>query len=272
MKPGHVVYIRLKGNFVSEKNQDLWSTECWYTLNNIPQNEPGFANEVEKPKGDNMLTEAEKDAGWMLLFDGKTTKGWRGYQTEKIGSSWKVRNGILTLDGPKKDGRMIDAGNILTDQPYENYELALEWNIAPGGNSGIIYNVVEMEGVGNPWETGPEMQILDNAMHPDAKFRTHRAGDLYDMIECKFVTVKPAGEWNSVRLIVNKGKVQQWQNGYKVVEYDMNDASWPEMIAKSKFKDMPHFGKSASGHICLQDHNDVVSFRNIKIRLLDKGL
>ena len=127
-----------------------------------------------------------------------------------------------------------------------------------------------MEGEDNDyvWQTGPEMQVLDNACHPDAQIETHRAGDLYDMIACKYETVKAAGEWNQVRLIINNGKVEHWLNGKKLVEYEMFTEEWTKMIANSKFKDMPDFGKARKGHISLQDHSDRVYYRNIKLREL----
>ena len=118
------------------------------------------------------------------------------------------------------------------------------------------------------WQTGPEMQILDNTCHPDTKYPTHRAGDLYDMIETKYVTVKPAGEWNQIRLVSNNGVIEHWQNGHMVVRYDNTSDEWVEMIKNSKFKDMPAFGKSSSGFVTLQDHGDPVFFKNIKIREL----
>jgi cytochrome c len=118
------------------------------------------------------------------------------------------------------------------------------------------------------WQTGPEMQVLDNSCHPDTRFSSHRAGDLYDLIECKYVTVKPAGEWNKVRIIKNNGQVEHWLNGVKVVEFEMYTDQWLEMINKSKFKDMPDFGRAQKGKISLQDHGDRVWYRNIKIKTL----
>ncbi len=209
----------------------------------------------------NTLSRAEVKAGWELLFDGKTTKGWHNFNKKTIGKSWMVADGTLMLDG----GENAEGGDILTDYAYENFEFNIEWKISPCGNSGIIFNVVEDEKYVYPWLTGPEMQILDNACHADAKFSTHRAGDLYDMIECSQVTVKPAGEWNTVRLIKNNGKVEHWLNGVKVVEYEMYTNEWFEMIKHSKFKDMEDFGRAKEGKISLQDHGNIVWFRNIKV-------
>jgi cytochrome c len=129
-----------------------------------------------------------------------------------------------------------------------------------------MYNVVESDEYAYVWNTGPEMQVLDNICHPDARIEKHRAGDLYDMIATKFVTVNPGGEWNYARLISNKGQVEFWLNGYKLAEFTMFTPQWSEMIKNSKFKDMPGFGMARKGHISLQDHGDLVWFRNIKIR------
>jgi len=144
----------------------------------------------------------------------------------------------------------------------------MEWKISDCGNSGIIYNVAENDNYDYVWQTGPEMQILDNVCHPDAEIITHRAGDLYDMVSCSEETFTGANKWNQVRLIVNNGKTEHWLNGKKVVEFEMFSEEWKEMIAKSKFKDMDGFGTIRRGHIALQDHGDRIAFRNIKIRKL----
>lgn len=266
MKEGHVLHFRIVQPFVSENDRELWTTEAWYTMNKIPQDQPGFSNPVSSVES-NTLTKKEKEEGWKLLFDGETTDGWRNFQSESIGSAWKVSNGTLYLDDTnKKDWQIVDGGDIMTDQPYDNYILELEWMIEEGGNSGVIYHVQENDKYDYVWQTGPEMQILDNVNHPDGRIEKHRSGDLYDMIETKFVTVNPPMQWNKVRLVSNNGKMEHWLNGYKVVEYNMNESSWEEMIENSKFSDMPGFGKAKKGHIALQDHGDKVWFRNIKIK------
>ena len=268
MKPNHVVYIHLPYYWNSENGNQLWSTECWYTLNNIPDNNPG-ENRTAQTIAPNTLTEKEKAAGWKLLFDGRTMDGWRNFKKQTIGSSWIIEDDAIHLNATKNPSghwQAADGGDIITDGKYENYELRLDWKIAPCGNSGIMYNVVEGDEYDFVYQTGPEMQVLDNTCHPDAMYPMHRAGDLYDMIECKYETVKPAGEWNQARLIIKDGHVQHWLNGHKVVEFQMFDDSWRNMIANSKFKDMPGFGKARKGHISLQDHGDQNWFRNIKIR------
>jgi cytochrome c len=264
MQPNHVVYLRLKGTFRSTANRSLWSTEGWYTLNQIPANQPGFKN--VKMRDHNVLAESEVKEGWKLLFDGKTTSGWHSFKRDKAGNAWIVRDGALMLNKPANAPNDLEGGDLVTVDEYENFELSLDWKIEKCGNSGIIFNVTDEKN--NVWETGPEMQVLDNTCHPDARIEKHRAGDLYDLIESQFVAVNPAGEWNSVRLISNKGKYEFWLNGYRVVSFEMHTSEWDELVSKSKFKDMPAFGKAKKGHIALQDHGNQVWFRNIKIREL----
>lgn len=209
----------------------------------------------------NQLSASEQKQGWKLLFDGQSPNGWRNYRSKTINPQWKVVDGTLTL--AEKGG-----GDIITENQYENFELNLEWRIQDCGNSGIFFGVVEDTSYCCVFFTGPEMQILDDKCHPDNKLENHRAGALYDMITCSKPTVKPAGEWNQIRLVKKNGKVEQWQNGTKVVEYTMWTPEWDAMVAKSKFKDWKGFGKYKKGHLALQDHGDVVSFRNIKLKEL----
>jgi hypothetical protein len=211
----------------------------------------------------NSLTEAQQFEGWQLLFDGKSTAGWRNFNSATIGDAWIIDDEALHLDKTKA-GR----GDIITDREYENFELQLEWKIDSCGNSGIIFNVVEDPKYKYIWQTGPEMQVLDNECHPDAKIIKHRAGDLYDLISCSTETVRPAGEWNQVRIISNNGAYQFWLNGTNVVDFTMHTPEWDEMVANSKFNDMADFGKATRGHIALQDHDDKVWYRNIMIREL----
>lgn len=219
----------------------------------------------------NRLTTSEEAEGWILLFNGKDLSGWSNYNKSTIGKNWVIDDEAIHLNAENKedgDWQAADGGDIIFDQEFENYELCLDWKIGKCGNSGIIFNVKESSDIPYPWHTGPEMQVLDNTCHPDAKIVTHKAGDLYDLVECSEVTVKPAGEWNSIRLIVNNGHLEQWQNGVKVVETEMWTPEWKEMIANSKFKDMPLFGTVKQGKIALQDHGDPVWFRNIRIKPL----
>ena len=227
-------------------------------------------NSSKQVTGANQLSREEKEEGWQLLFDGNTTKGWHKYGSDPAGKAWKIKEGCLQLDTTvKENGQIKDGGDIITDQEFENFELQLEWKISKDGNSGIIFYIHEDKVKYNwPWETGPEMQILDNNGHPDAKIIKHRAGDLYDLISCSTETVKPYGEWNLAKIKCSNGKLDLYLNGENVVTTTLWDENWKKMVAGSKFRNMPGFGTYKKGHIGLQDHGNEVCFRNIKIRKL----
>lgn len=222
------------------------------------------------PVGNNQLTEKETKEGWQLIFDGTSTKGWHKYGGAPVGSAWKVANGELYLDTTIKEGWQIkDGGDMVSDNEYENFHLKLDWKIAKDGNSGIIFYVHEdTTKYKYAWMTGPEMQVLDNAGHPDSKIQKHRAGDLYDLISVSKETVKPAGEWNQAEVIANKGALEFMLNGTSVVKTTMWDEGWKKMIAASKFKEFPGFGTYQKGKLMLQDHGNTVWYRNIKIKKL----
>lgn len=219
---------------------------------------------------ENVLTSDEKNEGWLLLFDGKTTKGWHKYGGQAVGSAWRVRDGYLYLDTSEKENWQIkNGGDIVSDEEFENFHLKLEWKIAKNGNSGIIFYIHEDKSKYNwPWETGPEMQVLDNNGHPDAKIIKHRSGDLYDLISCSKETTRPYGEWNLAEVKCVNGKLDLYLNGENVVSTTVWDNSWRKLVAGSKFKNMPGFGTYKKGRIGLQDHGDEVCFRNIRIKRL----
>ena len=163
----------------------------------------------------------------------------------------------------------MNAGDIVTDESFNDFDLKLEWKISKNGNSGIIFYIQdEPKKYDYIWYTGPEMQILDNDGHSDGKIIKHRAGNLYDLIEGKEGVVKAVGEWNQVEIISNKGKLDLLLNGVTVVSTIVGDDNWRNLIAGSKFKTKPDFGKVFSGHIGLQDHGNEVWFRDIKIKKL----
>ena len=217
---------------------------------------------------------AQDDAAeFESLFDGASLDAhWHTYGGGDVGAAWAIAEdgGSFHLDAAEKDadGHVVGGGDIVTDASFDAYELILEWRIADCGNSGIIYNVTESEEYPYPWMTGPEMQILDDTCHPDAKIRTHRAGDLYDMVEGDSTAVRPAGEWNEARLVVRDGRVEHHLNGVRMVGYANEGEAWEAMIAESKFAEMPGFGKTTGGRIALQDHGDEVHFRNVRVREL----
>jgi cytochrome c len=271
MKAGHVVYVRLKNKFVSELNHPLWVTEGWYTMNNIPENNLGQVV-PHTLLADNTLSEWEKQQGWQSLFDGQNLNNFRNFRKNSIGTGWIIQENAIHLNAVKNPNghwQAADGGDIITNNEYENYEFSIDWKIGNCGNSGIIYNVVESDKYDYIWQTGPEMQVLDNACHPDARIEKHRAGDLYDLIKCKYETVKTAGEWNRAVLKVDNGHVEHWLNGVKVVDYQLGTKEWDALVAKSKFPGLSKdFGTARKGHIALQDHGDKVWYKNIKIRPL----
>lgn len=219
----------------------------------------------------NTLTAAEKQEGWILLFDGTTLNGWRNFNKQTIGSSWKVEDGTLLLDAQKDPNghwQSADGGDITAGGVFADFELRLDWKIDTCGNSGIIYRAVEAEKYNDPWQTGPEMQILDNKCHADANIEKHRAGDFYDVVACSQETVKPALEWNEARVVAKGNHIEHWLNGVKVVEVEMGTAAWKQLLAASKWKDHPDFSLSPQGLVVLQDHGNRVWFRNIKIKKL----
>ena len=195
------------------------------------------------------------------LFDGKTTTGWHSYLKTGPGA-WSVVDGTLQLD-PKAP----DQGDLITDKEYENYELSLQWKIAEGGNSGIIFGVHEDPSFDATYLTGIEMQILDDQKAEDNKLATHRAGSLYDM-KAPAYPAKPAGEWNKVTIKKLNGHLTFWLNGKVVIDTQIGSPEWQEMLNKSKFKTWKGFAAYPKGHIALQDHGGVVSFRNITIKEL----
>lgn len=207
----------------------------------------------EKPV--NTLTDAERAAGWKLLFDGKSADGWRNFKKESIGPGWKIENGILVRHEK-------GAGDIITVDQFDSFELVLDYNITKGGNSGLMYHCTESEKT--PWMSGPEIQIQDNKDGHDPQ----KAGWLYQLYNSEKDSTKPAGEWNTLRIIISPEKCEHYMNGEKYCEYVKGSDDWNERVSKSKFAKMPAFGKSTKGHICLQDHGNLVSFRNIKIRPL----
>ena len=210
-------------------------------------------------------TSSEK--GFKSLFDGKTTAGWHTYGKAHVGAAWGVQDGALHFVVKGKNAE--DRGDLVTDNEYENYHLKLEWKISEGGNSGIIFNVHEdLAKYSKTYLTGPEMQVLDNDKHNDGKIITHRSGDLYDMIESSKEMAKPVGEWNLAEIVLNKGKLDFYLNGVNVVSTRMFDDNWADMISKSKFATWPGFGQYKKGRIALQDHNDEVWYRNIRIKEL----
>lgn len=235
-------------------------TACFYCKN----------IQAQEPTTLNTLTPQEVKDGVILLFDGKSTDQWRGYEKTDFPKGWNIEDNAIHCIGSGK-GEAGQGGDIITKEKFKNFELTLEWKISEGGNSGIFYLAQEIPG--EPiWKSAPEMQVLDNEKHPDAKLGVdgnRQAGSLYDLIPAKPQNAKPAGEWNTVKIMVYRGTVVHYQNGVQVLEYHLWTDDWKKMCANSKFKDYIYFVDTApEGFIGLQDHGDDVWFRNIKIKIL----
>lgn len=224
-------------------------------------------NRATKNAGANAVSSGEKKDGWKLLFDGKSTTGWHSYGRPAAGPSWKVADGSLYYDTANE--RTLHDRDLVTNAEFENYDLKYEWKIAPKGNSGLLFDVNEDTAkYKQTYFTGPEMQIIDNDGHPDARNPKHRAGDLYDLIAVSKENVRPVGQFNEAEIILNKGKLDFYLNGEHVVSTTMWDDNWNELVSKSKFKSMPGFTKTRKGRIALQSHGSMVWFRNLKIKEL----
>jgi hypothetical protein len=207
---------------------------------------------------DNTLTEDEKKAGWKLLFDGKTTEGWKGYRKDKMPDGWQVIDGVLT--------RATGGGDICTIEEFADFELQADWKISPGGNSGIMYRVAETHGA--PYETGPEYQVLDDEKHGDGKNPLTAAGSIYAVYPPAKKVVKPVGEWNHTKIVLKGPHVEHWLNNEKICEAEIGSEDWNTRVAKSKWAKVTSYAKETKGHIDLQDHGNKVEFKNIKILVL----
>ena len=216
-----------------------------------------------------VITTEIKDE-WSYIFNGKTLDGWHLYNNPEGPNPWLIEDGALVFTG--RESGSLPEYNLVTDTDYTNFKLALEWKISEVGNSGIMWGVIEHEKYTHPYDTGPEIQVLDNDRHPDAlanpKF--HQAGALYDLVEPSFDVCKPAGEWNLCEIEINhetnQGSVTL--NGTQIVEFPLHGEVWNTLVANSKFKNWAGFGSFKTGKICLQDHGDKVWYRNIKIKEL----
>ena len=203
---------------------------------------------------------SQEQSDWIALLDGADASAFRGYLKPDLPSGWKVVDGALT--------RIAEAGDIITRDTFENFELMLEFKVPSGGNSGVFFGVKEDAALPHAYYSGPEFQLLDNVGHKDGLNPRTSAGSNFALHAPNRDVTRAAGEWNEVRLVVNRGHVEHWLNGHKVLEYELGSSDWKQRVAASKFKDMPAYGLTKRGHIALQDHGDRVAFRRIRIRIL----
>ena len=208
---------------------------------------------------DNTLTEEEVSQGWQLLFDGKTLDGWRNFKKDTASSKWQVVDGALVLTAKR-------GGDLITQAQFENFDLKIDWWISDTGNSGIF--VLADEEGRRVYAHAPEVQILDNEKHPDNKLENHLAGSLYDMVAAPAASHKPAETWNTTQIKHNRGQLSIWHNGHLVTDIKIGSPQWQTLVAQSKFARWQGFAKNTAGYIGLQDHGDIVKFKNIKLRQL----
>lgn len=226
--------------------------------------------EENKKSSEATVTEVEMPKNeWEILFDGSSLNKWKEFQNDSVSSAWTIQGEALVYTPPSEEKRVNH--DLVTKEEFTDFILSLEWKISEGGNSGIFWGVNEDEKFKTGFQTGPEIQILDNDKHPDAKAgTTHQAGALYDMVSPAKDVTKPIGEWNTMVLTVNHkenmGSVTL--NGTKMVSFPIANDEWDAMVSKSKFAGWDGFGKFKTGKIGLQDHGNVVSFKNIKIKQL----
>ncbi|MGB3774385.1 MAG: DUF1080 domain-containing protein [Leeuwenhoekiella sp.] len=238
------------------------------TLVGCKENKPAntkASSEISATGDTASMGSGQKD--WTALFDGKDLNGWHAYNGEEP-TQWRVEDETLIFT-PAENRKGSE--NLVTDATYTDFELSLDYKISEGGNSGVMWAVEENEAYHEPYITGPEVQILDNERHPDAKAgKSHQSGALYDMIPPSSEVAKPAGEWNSMTFVVNHktntGSIDL--NGTRVVDFPVKGEEWKSLVKKSKFADWEHFAQTESGHIALQDHGHEVAFKNIKIKEL----
>ena len=218
----------------------------------------------------NTLSAQEKKEGWKLLFNGQNTNGWHSYGSKKVGSSWKIENGALKLDVPNRVGnKASDGGDLVTDAVFNgDFEFKAEWKVERFTNSGIFFFVQEAPQYKNIFDTGLELQVLDDAIYEGADENKHRAGDFFSVANARVRELQPVGGWNKVHFILKNNKLTVSLNGFSIQEHDLNSAEWKKRVADSKLKDAPISKGRYTGHIGLQDWGSSVWFRNVKVRSL----
>jgi len=216
--------------------------------------------------GLNVLSDTEQADGWQLLFDGKDLSGWHGYNGGSL-EAWSIDDCAIKSAGTEGNYGSDARADLVTDGEYTNFEFRIDWKATPGGNSGLIYGAVEDPKYGAAWETGPEYQLVDDLGTEDDVRDVNKTAADYDMrAPAADKPLKPVGEWNSSRIVVNGNHVEHWLNGAKVLEFERWNDEWEQLKNASKWKDYPDYGTAATGHIVIQDHGSVFWFRNVKVR------
>jgi cytochrome c len=259
LKSGFVHHLRLSAGLLSAAGRPLWSPEAWYTLNVAPQADPPDATKAEvPPAAPNVVAAADASDGWTALFDGASLNGWRTHGKDGPPQGWSVVDGALVRTG--------DGGDLETTATFRDFELAFDWALPAGGNSGVRFRVDD--GPGDAAQSGPEFQLLDNGRHADGADPFTSAGACYGLFAPKYDATAFVGAWNRARLVVRGADVEHWLNGRRVTSYRLGSDDWNARVAGSKFKDRPRFGRAAEGRVVLQDHGAAIRFRNVFVRRL----
>ena len=281
LREGHVVYLHFDGDLRSAAGEPLWVNEAWYTLTALPSDAlPSVAADAPTPApvvrgAANTLSAREQAEGWRLLFDGHSFAGWKNYAAESDTiEGWTIEDGALKFTRDVSFAGLIwnhinpatpAVLDLMTKERFDDFELSVDWKISPGGNSGIFYLVPD-DSTALPWDFGLEMQILDDDGHRDGTIDKHRAGGIYDLTASPSRPARAVGEWNTARIRVRGDHIEHWLNGVQLVDLTRGSPEWRRAITASKFADVEDFGLASSGHLTLQDHGDVVWFRNLKLR------
>ncbi len=267
IKENRIVDIRIVSPFIDTEERSLWSTKVWYTVHKKPSNQFVQVNPIPKVAA-NTLSDYEKQMDWELLFDGKSLEKWHCYNKLSDCSSWKTTPEYFSLDYQNKIPDIADREHLISNKRYTNFELKFEWILERSGASGLMYGIQESSQYGSPWQSGLEMQIIDNVHRLEGREPKQKTGDLHDLIASKFPAAIPFGSWNRGFIRVNNGYVEHWINGYKVVEFDINSEQFKLLKKKSRFAPYKDFGILTDRKIGIQDQGKEVRFRNFKIREL----
>ncbi len=268
-------FIGLQVHSIGTDKEKEGTQVTWKNVKIISENVQQYSQKMslDPVVTKNNLFGKEAEEGWKMLWDGKTTQGWKGAKLDGFPESgWEINDGVLSVLA-SGGGESEAGGDIVTTDLYSDFELKLDFKITEGANSGIKYYVDTEINQGAGSSIGLEFQILDDERHPDAKLGNHKGsrtvGSLYDLIQADTAkVVHPIGQWNQARIVSKNNHVEHWLNGRKVLEYERKSPEYLQLVKESKYEKWPNFGEADQGRILLQDHGDFVSFRNIKIRSL----
>ncbi|NIM48644.1 MAG: DUF1080 domain-containing protein [Gemmatimonadales bacterium] len=244
---------------------------CWLVSGTLVAALACARGEADPCSGANALSDTEQAEGWTLLFDGESLAGWHGYNGGAL-ESWTIEDCAIKSLGTEGNYGSDLRTDLVSDVEYTNFEFSIDWKITEGGNSGIMYGVIEDEKYDAAWQTGPEYQLVDDVGFGSELRDVNKTAADYDMrAAAEDKPLRPVGEWNTSRIVVNGNRVEHWLNGVKVLEFERWNDEWESLKNASKWGEYPDYGTAATGHIVIQDHGSVFWFRNVKIREITQG-